>query len=98
MWPIAPGKDRCELDYNKYPKRTRFDDLGMFQFGFMWREAGNTIIATVKTMIFPAVLWTTLLQAVMGIFMGATGQILSFALLAAGSVIACPCLQHRCGT
>lgn len=87
LWDYPPGKNRPDLDYMTYGKRTRWDDIGFFQYGIMWREAANTIVATVKTIIFPAIIWTTLLQAVTGIIMGATGQVLSFALLGAGSVI-----------
>lgn len=86
LWEHAPGKDRPDLDYVTYVKRSRWDDIGFLQYGIMWREAGNSIVATVKTIIFPAIIWTTLLQAVTGIIMGATGQVLSFALLGAGSV------------
>lgn len=87
LWDYPPGKDRPDLDYMTYGKRTRWDDIGFFQYGIMCREAANSIVATVKTIIFPAIIWTTLLQAVTGIIMGATGQVLSFALLGAGSVV-----------
>ncbi|KAJ4394047.1 hypothetical protein N0V93_003264 [Gnomoniopsis smithogilvyi] len=84
LWDYAPGKSRPDLDYVSYAKRSRWDDVGFLQYGIMWREAGNSMVATVKTIIFPAIIWTTLLQAVTGIIMGATGQVLSFALLGAG--------------
>lgn len=58
----------------------------MFNYGFEWREAANNIVATFRTMFFPAVMWATVLQTVFGVTMGATGQIVSFALLAAGYV------------
>lgn len=84
IYPMLPGEDRTRLDYNTYGPRTRWDDLGMFNFGFEWREAGSNIIATMRTVFFPAIIWATLLQTVFGITMGATGQIVSFSLLAAG--------------
>lgn len=59
----------------------------MFNYGFEWREALNNLVSTVRTMFFPAVVWATLLQTVFGITMGATGQVVSFALLAAGYVL-----------
>ncbi|KAK1622842.1 major facilitator superfamily transporter [Colletotrichum phormii] len=84
LWPIAAGEDRTQLDYATYGTRTRWDDLGFFQNGTHWKDAGLQIIATLKTTMFPAVLWCTLLQVAFGMVMGATGQATSFALLAAG--------------
>ncbi|UQC79425.1 major facilitator superfamily transporter [Colletotrichum lupini] len=84
LWPIAAGEDRTQLDYATYGARTRWDDLGFFQSGTHWKDAGLQIIATLKTTMFPAVLWCTLLQVAFGMVMGATGQATSFALLAAG--------------
>lgn len=84
IYPIEPGEDRTRLDYNKYGPRTRWDDVGIFNYGFEWRGAANNIVATFRTMFFPAVVWSTLLQTVSGVTMGATGQVVSFALLASG--------------
>lgn len=84
VYPVAPGEDRTRLDYATYGPRTKWDDLGVFHYGFEWRAAGATIVATFRTMVFPAVVWATLLQTVSGVTMGATGQVVSFALLAAG--------------
>lgn len=84
IYPMVPGEDRTRLDFAKYGQRTKWDDLGMFNQGFEWREAVNNIVATFKTMVFPAVMFATILQTVSGLTMGATGQVVSFALLAAG--------------
>ncbi|KXH67483.1 major facilitator superfamily transporter [Colletotrichum salicis] len=84
LWPIAAGEDRTQLDYATFGARTRWDDLGFFQSGTHWKNAGLQIIDTLKTTMFPAVLWCTLLQVAFGMVMGATGQATSFALLAAG--------------
>lgn len=61
-----------------------WDDIGVFNCGYEWREAANQLIATFKTIAFPAIVWATLLQTLFGITMGVTGQATSFALLAAG--------------
>lgn len=84
---MAPGESRTKLDFATYGARTWWDDLGVFNCGYEWREAANQIVATVKTILFPAIVWATLLQTVFGITMGATGQAVSFALLGAGFVI-----------
>jgi hypothetical protein len=73
------------LDYITYGRRNIWDDIGCFQYGYQWKEGARQILSTAKTTFFPAVIFCTLLQTVMGIVMGASGQIVSFALLAAGS-------------
>lgn len=83
---MAPGEDRTALDYNTYGTRTWWDDVGVFNCGYEWREAANQLVATFKTLFFPAIVWATLLQTVFGITMGASGQAVSFALLGAGFV------------
>ncbi|KAF4480904.1 putative MFS-type transporter [Colletotrichum fructicola Nara gc5] len=84
LWPVAPGESRTQLDYATYGERTRWDDIGFFQTGTHWKDAGKQIVDTIKTTMFPAVMWCTLLQVAFGMVMGATGQATSFALLAAG--------------
>lgn len=86
IWPVAPGEDRTALDYNLYGQRTWWDDIGVFNCGYEWREAANQLVATFRTLFFPAIVWATLLQTVFGITMGASGQAVSFALLGAGFV------------
>lgn len=60
----------------------------MFNYGFQWRQSLTQLLATFKTIVYPAVIWATLLQTVMGIGFGAAGQVTSFALLASGLVYA----------
>lgn len=61
-----------------------WDDIGIFNCGYEWREAGMQMVATFKTITFPAIVWATLLQTLFGITIGITGQATSFALLGAG--------------
>lgn len=63
-----------------------WDDIGVFNCGYEWKDAGMQMVATFKTIMFPAIVWATLLQTVFGISMGVTGQATAFALLAAGYV------------
>ncbi|KAI7775820.1 hypothetical protein LA080_006234 [Diaporthe eres] len=84
LWPVEPGESRTKLDYVAYGRRTKWDDLGFFQYGYEWKEGASQILATAKTTFFPAVIFCTLLQTAFGIVMGASGQAVSFALLAAG--------------
>ncbi|KAH8891948.1 major facilitator superfamily transporter [Thozetella sp. PMI_491] len=84
LWPLEPGENRTRLDYATYGARTRWDDLGFFTTEMRWKKAGTEILETLKTAFFPAVAWCVLLQTAFGIAMGASGQAVSFALLAAG--------------
>jgi hypothetical protein len=84
LWPVQPGESRTALDYATYGRRTRWDDVGFFQYGYLWKESGIQIIATLKSLFFPGIIWCILLQTAFGIVMGVTIQAVSFALLASG--------------
>lgn len=84
LWPVEPGENRTALDIATYGRRTTWDDMGLFNCGYEWKEAGSQIVATLKTIAFPAIVWATLLQTLFGITIGAAAQATSFALLAAG--------------
>lgn len=87
LWPVEPGENRTALDYVTYGRRTMWDDIGMFNCGYEWKEAGIQLVATFKTIAFPSIIWATLLQTLFSVTMGVTGQATSFALLAAGYVV-----------
>jgi len=84
LWPVQPGESRTALDYATYGRRRLWDDVGFFQYGYLWKESGIQIIATLKSLFFPGIIWCILLQTAFGIVMGVTIQAVSFALLASG--------------
>ncbi|KAK8136120.1 hypothetical protein PG984_004060 [Apiospora sp. TS-2023a] len=84
IYPIPEGSDRTELDYTTYGQRTMKDNIGFFIFGFEWADAGKQFIDTLKTTIFPAVIFGTLVNSAFSIVQQSIGQIISFSLLAAG--------------
>ncbi|KAI3395996.1 hypothetical protein diail_567 [Diaporthe ilicicola] len=94
LWAVEPGANRTNLDYTTYSRRSRRDDIGFFQYGFAWKEGAGQILTTAKTTLFPAVIFCTLVQTAFGVVMGATGQAVSFALLAAGVPFELTGLSH----
>jgi hypothetical protein len=58
--------------------------IGFFQFGFEWKEAGRSMIDTLRTTFFPALVWATLANAAFNIINQASQQLSSFALLGQG--------------
>ena len=60
------------------------DNVGFFTLGFQWLEAGKQLIDTLKTTMFPAVIFGTLVNSAFSIVQQSIGQIISFSLLAAG--------------
>ncbi|CAJ2509922.1 Uu.00g058220.m01.CDS01 [Anthostomella pinea] len=49
-----------------------------------WKQAGRSIICCIKSTVFPAVVWAILINSGFMTVLSATGQTISFALLAAG--------------
>lgn len=56
----------------------------MCHFGFEWRNAGISMLDTLRTTFFPAVVWSVLVNSIFLIVNQAAQQLGSFALLAAG--------------
>ncbi|KAK8112065.1 major facilitator superfamily transporter [Apiospora kogelbergensis] len=67
IYPISEGADRTELDYATYGQRTMKDNVGFFTLGFQWLEAGKQLIDTLKTTMFPAVIFGTLVNSAFSI-------------------------------
>jgi hypothetical protein len=38
--------------------------MGFFQFGFEWKEAGKSMLNTLRTTFFPAVVWATIANSI----------------------------------
>ncbi|KAH8649093.1 major facilitator superfamily domain-containing protein [Xylariales sp. PMI_506] len=84
VYSLAPGAKRPELDIQTYGERTLWDTIGFFQFGFQWKKASRSMLDTLWTMWFPAIVWTTLANSVFVIINQAAQQLAAFALLAQG--------------
>ncbi|KXX80830.1 hypothetical protein MMYC01_201868 [Madurella mycetomatis] len=82
--PVKPGENRPELDYNTYSAPTKWTYMGIFQNGFQWKEAGMSMLNTLRTTPFPAILWATAANSIFVIANSAAQQIGSFALLSQG--------------
>ncbi|KAF2995290.1 hypothetical protein E8E14_002233 [Neopestalotiopsis sp. 37M] len=84
IYALAPGERRPRLEPETYGPRTIWTTIGLFQFGFEWKEAGKSMLDTLRTTLFPAIVWTTLANSAFVIINQAAQQLGSFALLAQG--------------
>lgn len=81
---LAPGENRPALDYNRWGPRTLWTNIGVFNAGFEFKNAGISMLDTLRTTLFPAVVWSVLANSVFLITNQAAQQLGSFALLAQG--------------
>ncbi|KAK3303116.1 major facilitator superfamily domain-containing protein, partial [Chaetomium strumarium] len=84
FYPLEPGETRPKLDYERYPAPTQWSYLGLFQNGFAWKQAGMSMLNTLRATPFPAIVWATVANSIFVIVNSAAQQIGAFALLAQG--------------
>ncbi|KAL8367094.1 hypothetical protein RB595_000414 [Gaeumannomyces hyphopodioides] len=84
VYDIGPDEDRPQVDTALFRPRSAWDDVGVFNCGFEWREAGVSMLDTLRTTLLPVVVWTTVTNSALLVATQASTQILSFALLAQG--------------
>jgi MFS family permease len=84
MYPLEPGQNRPELDYQTCTAPSIWTYVGFFHGGFLWKEAAWSMLNTLRTTLMPAVVWATLANGIFIIVNSAAQQITSFALLAQG--------------
>ena len=82
--PLPAGRDRPAFDPVRHAPRTARTDLAMFHLGFHWRAAARSLVDTLRTTLFPAVLWSVLANSGFVVVNQAAAQVTSFALLAQG--------------
>jgi hypothetical protein len=58
--------------------------MGLLQNGSEWKQAGMSMLNTLRTTPFPAIVWATVANSIFVIVNSAAQQIGSFALLAQG--------------
>ncbi|KAK2001446.1 major facilitator superfamily transporter [Colletotrichum falcatum] len=83
-YPLKPGQDRPELDYVAYTPRTTWTNIGVFQNGFELKRAGKSMLDSLRSSYFPAVIWAVLVNSTAIVMNQASAQITPFALLAQG--------------
>lgn len=84
LYPVEPGKNRPEIDRDRYLTPTQWSYMGLVQNGSEWRLAGMSMLNTLRTTPFPAIVWATVANSIFVIVNSAAQQISSFALLAQG--------------
>ncbi|KAK3381974.1 major facilitator superfamily domain-containing protein [Podospora didyma] len=84
VYPLEPGKNRPALNYATYSAPTKWTYMGFFQTGFEWQAAGMSMLNSLRTALFPAVVWATIANSIFIVVNTASQQIGSFALLAQG--------------
>ncbi len=84
MHPVEPDKNRPEIDLAKYSAPTQSWYMGLVQNGTDWKQAGMSMLNTLRTTPFPAIVWATVANSIFVIVNSAAQQISSFALLAQG--------------
>ncbi|KAF3761622.1 hypothetical protein M406DRAFT_50918 [Cryphonectria parasitica EP155] len=81
---LVPGEKRPRLDFTKYGPRDLWTNIGLFNAGFEWKNAAVSMLNTLRTTLFPAVVWSVLANAIFLIANQAAQQLGSFVLLAQG--------------
>jgi hypothetical protein len=84
MWP---GEARPRVDAATYGRRTAWTNFGFFQNGIENREAGKSMVDTLRTMVFPNIIWVIAINSVFISIQGAAGQTGSAVLIASGFVV-----------
>ncbi len=77
-------ENRTRLDPETYGRRTMWTNIGLFQFGFEWKNAGLSIFQALCTTFFPAVFYSVIVNCVLYTATTGATQLTSFALVAAG--------------
>ncbi|KAK3904236.1 major facilitator superfamily domain-containing protein, partial [Staphylotrichum tortipilum] len=84
LHPIEPGKNRPEIDRTNHQTPTQWSYMRLLQNRAEWKQAGKSMLNTLWTTPFPAIIWATVTNSTFLIVNSAAQQISSFALLAQG--------------
>ncbi|KAE9983493.1 hypothetical protein BLS_004266 [Venturia inaequalis] len=84
VYYLFPGENRPRLDATTDGPRTTWTDLGFFQNGFEHKAAGKSFIDTLRTMVFPNILWVIAVNSMFIAIQGAASQTGSSVLIASG--------------
>ncbi|CAK7218243.1 hypothetical protein SBRCBS47491_003443 [Sporothrix bragantina] len=79
----------ARLDYDAYGGRTLWTDMGVFvvsPFGaWQWSRAGSCVVDLARTLLLPAVLWVSVVQAILLVAYQAATQLTVTAMLTAST-------------
>ena len=98
MYYLSPGERRPRIDAATFGRRTAWSNFGFFQNGFEHREAGKSMLDTLRTMFFPNIIWVIVINSLFISIQGAAGQTGSSVLIAMGFVASLPLVEmhtHR---
>lgn len=84
VYLLRPGETRPRLDPITYGPRTYGTEFGVLTFGLEPRAALRSVWETLKTTVFPNVLWVIAINSLLVSIQGAAGQVGSSVLIAAG--------------
>jgi len=84
LYYLSPGERRPRIDAATFGRRTAWSNFGFFQNGFEHREAGKSMLDTLRTMLFPNIIWVVVINSLFISIQGAAGQTGSSILIAMG--------------
>lgn len=84
VFPLQPGETRPRLDVRRYGPRTNKSDFGVFTVSVEWHRARHAVWETLKTTLFPNIIWIIIVNSLFISTQGAAGQVGSAVLIAAG--------------
>ncbi len=102
VYPLPPGETRPQLDTVRYGQRTLWTEFGVFNTPTEWRQAAWALWLSVRTTVFPNILWCIALSSALTGASAASQQVATSVLIGSGwtfeslgffvlpIVIACP--------
>ncbi|WYZ39290.1 hypothetical protein EsH8_III_001204 [Colletotrichum jinshuiense] len=84
VYPLRPGENRPRIDETTFRPRSNWDEFGIFNYGYEWKEAKQSVIDMFKTFLFPNIIWVIIINSILVSMQGAAGQVGSSILIAAG--------------
>jgi MFS family permease len=84
VYHLHADEARPRIDADAYGPRSIWTDIGFFQNGIENKAAAKSMLDTVRTMLFPSVLWVVMVNSAFISVQNAAGQTGSSVLIAAG--------------
>ncbi|KAK2032977.1 major facilitator superfamily transporter [Colletotrichum zoysiae] len=84
VYPLRPGETRPRIDEVTYRPRSNWDEFGIMNYGYEWKEARKSTIDMFKTTLFPNIIWVIIINSILVSLQGALSQVASSLLIAAG--------------
>ncbi|KAK1986123.1 major facilitator superfamily transporter [Colletotrichum cereale] len=84
VYPLRPGETRPRVDEVTYRPRSNWDEFGIMNYGYEWKEARQSTIDMFKTTLFPNIIWVIIINSILVSMQGALSQVASSLLIAAG--------------